>query len=280
MQHKRTILLTGIPRSGTTLCCHLLNQQPNTVALHEPISSESFNNSDRQLAIKVINEFVNSSRTEVLASGLVQSKQLDGSIPSNPVKSDDGHLRKEQVSPGQMRVDETLSDDFLLVVKHNALFTALVNDLVKDFTCYAVVRNPLATLLSWQTVDLPIHQGYVPMGELFDPILQKDLNERETIIDRQLYILRWFYRSFSENLDRKQIIRYEDIVDTNGEALSIVLNHDFKPESKLVNQNANRLYQDVNIELFLHRLIEEADIYSDFYDTNDLQKLAEQLRAL
>jgi len=27
-------------------------------------------------------------------------------------------------------------------------------------------------------------------------------------------------------------------------------------------------------------LIEEADIYSDFYDTNDLQKLAEQLRAL
>ena len=118
------------------------------------------------------------------------------------------------------------------------------------------------------------------MGELFDPILQKDLNERETIIDRQLYILRWFYRSFSENLDRKQIIRYEDIVDTNGEALSIVLNHDFKPESKLVNQNANRLYQDVKIELFLHRLIEEADIYSDFYDTNDLQKLAEQLRAL
>ncbi|MDG2070532.1 MAG: sulfotransferase domain-containing protein, partial [Pseudomonadales bacterium] len=216
MQHKRTILLTGIPRSGTTLCCHLLNQQPNTVALHEPISSESFNNSDRQLAIKVINEFVNSSRTEVLSSGLVQSKQLAGSIPSNPVKSDDGHLRKEQVSPGQMSVNETLSEDFLLVVKHNALFTALVNDLVKDFTCYAVVRNPLATLLSWQTVDLPIHQGYVPMGELFDPILQKDLNERETIIDRQLYILRWFYRSFSENLDRKKIIRYEDIVDTNG----------------------------------------------------------------
>ncbi|MDG2072216.1 MAG: hypothetical protein P8J55_10985, partial [Pseudomonadales bacterium] len=72
----------------------------------------------------------------------------------------------------------------------------------------------------------------------------------------------------------------EDIVDTNGEVLSIVVNHDFKPESKLVNQNANRLYQDVKIELFLHRLIEEADIYSDFYDTNDLHKLAEQLRAL
>jgi broad-specificity NMP kinase len=31
-------LITGIPRSGTTLCCKLLNQRADVVALHEPIN--------------------------------------------------------------------------------------------------------------------------------------------------------------------------------------------------------------------------------------------------
>ena len=31
------IVLTGIPRSGTTLTCHLLNKVPNVVALFEPM---------------------------------------------------------------------------------------------------------------------------------------------------------------------------------------------------------------------------------------------------
>ncbi len=31
------IILTGVPRSGTTLICHLLNQLPGVGALHEPL---------------------------------------------------------------------------------------------------------------------------------------------------------------------------------------------------------------------------------------------------
>ncbi|GBL04167.1 hypothetical protein KUL10_14730 [Glaciecola sp. KUL10] len=34
-------LITGIPRSGTTLCCNIINQQANTIALHEPIDPSS-----------------------------------------------------------------------------------------------------------------------------------------------------------------------------------------------------------------------------------------------
>ena len=33
----RNLLLTGVPRSGTTLCCHLLGQASDTVALFEPM---------------------------------------------------------------------------------------------------------------------------------------------------------------------------------------------------------------------------------------------------
>ena len=35
------IVLTGVPRAGTTLACHLLNRVLDTVALHEPIDPEA-----------------------------------------------------------------------------------------------------------------------------------------------------------------------------------------------------------------------------------------------
>jgi hypothetical protein len=40
--NQTNIVSTGLPRSGTTLTCHLLNKLPNTVALHEPIAPGQF----------------------------------------------------------------------------------------------------------------------------------------------------------------------------------------------------------------------------------------------
>jgi hypothetical protein len=36
------VVLTGLPRSGTTLTCHLLNKLPDTVALHEPMQGVDY----------------------------------------------------------------------------------------------------------------------------------------------------------------------------------------------------------------------------------------------
>jgi hypothetical protein len=38
----RNVLITGMPRSGTTLVCSLLNKLPETVALHEPMNVWEF----------------------------------------------------------------------------------------------------------------------------------------------------------------------------------------------------------------------------------------------
>src|SRR5689334_16285425 len=38
----RDVLVTGLPRSGTTLTCHLLQKLPDTVALHEPMDFHKF----------------------------------------------------------------------------------------------------------------------------------------------------------------------------------------------------------------------------------------------
>jgi hypothetical protein len=39
---KRNVVLTGMPRSGTSLTCSLLNKAPNTVALNEPVTPGRF----------------------------------------------------------------------------------------------------------------------------------------------------------------------------------------------------------------------------------------------
>ena len=38
----RNVLVTGTPRSGTTLICSLVNKLPDTVALHEPMNVWEF----------------------------------------------------------------------------------------------------------------------------------------------------------------------------------------------------------------------------------------------
>lgn len=274
---KRTILLTGIPRSGTTLCCHLLNQLPNTIALHEPISSQDLEALPRGLAVHAITDFGRSARHQALTSRVVKTKQLDGIVPSNPVNFDDGRLREEQVSLGTMDITKPLSEDFTLVIKHNALFTALLSSLIRRFCCYAIVRNPLATLASWQTVNLPIHEGHVPMGERFDMALQSDLRGLESSLDRQLCIMRWFYNSFSRNLGQENIVRYEDIIDSNGNTLLRLLDKSIDYKSSLEKQNNSKSYRGLDVNLLMNRLLQETDIYEGFYTTEDIQILADEM---
>jgi len=49
-----------------------------------------------------------------------------------------------------IEVDKQLSPDFLLVMKHNSAFAGVLDRLVRRLPVYAVVRNPLSILSSWQ----------------------------------------------------------------------------------------------------------------------------------
>lgn len=278
MAASQTKLLTGIPRSGTTLCCHLLNESPNTIALHEPISPQEFSSRNSLDAVQTITTFSVSTRRSALLSGQVASKQIDGAVPSNPVgeQSEDG-LRSEQVVAGVINVDKPLDQSLTLIIKHNALFTALLSTLVRQFSCYAVIRNPLATIASWQTVDLPIHEGHVPMAEQFDTDLRHRLSEIEEVLDRQLFILRWFYAAYRNDIEPSHVIRYEDIVATQGAVLA-PLADGIPTAGILENKNANAHYRDLDINGLLNRLLQERDIFAGFYSEQDLRNLAQDIQ--
>src|SRR5688572_31816572 len=122
----RDVLLTGIPRSGTTLSCHLLNKLPEVVALHEPMDvSRFFGVEDAAEVRRLVAGFCTRTRESVLTSGVAPSKQVGGKVPDIPVASAYGEkgLRPRVVSRGEVTIDPPVSSGFTLIVKHPGLFT-------------------------------------------------------------------------------------------------------------------------------------------------------------
>jgi hypothetical protein len=72
------VVLMGLPRSGTTLACHLLNKLPDTVALAEPISPGKFADRlpDYEAVCDGIEESYGRMRRMALRDGKVISKHL------------------------------------------------------------------------------------------------------------------------------------------------------------------------------------------------------------
>src|SRR3954466_7676532 len=211
----RNVLITGTPRSGTTLLCSLLNKLPDTVALHEPMNVWEFPNCPDAPAIAdVIERFCQDTRKSLLEKGVAVSKHVGGLIPDN-VAADQVNrsgTRLRHTEHGPVVVDKPLSKNFDLAIKHPVAFSALLETLVQRFECFAIIRNPLATLASWNSLAwLNVGKGHAPIGEKLDPEFRRKLADEPDVIERQLLILEWFYDRFRHFLPDKAMIKYEDL---------------------------------------------------------------------
>lgn len=282
MNPSNTLLLTGLPRAGTTLCCHILNTYPNVLALHEPMTPSDFDPAlGRAVAVAHVANFARQNRASALAEGRVVSRQKDGRVPDNPVgqtTSEDG-LRQMDVSLGEIDVrDRLLGDNFTLILKHNALFTALLPELNDALPVYGIVRNPLAVLASWNQVDLPVNQGHIPAAEMFDPQLKAQLAQIDDRLQRQLHILEWFCRQYLDHLGGR-ILRYEDFVVNPhlvGERLQLG-SSDQVGDKPRTNRNAG--YDLAQMELFYQQLRGFGDAVRYFYPLAQLDELMDKIRA-
>jgi hypothetical protein len=157
---QRNIVLTGLPRSGTMLACRLLNTLPDTVALHEPIAPGKFADmEDDRAVLEGLERFFRRMRRMIRKEKVALSKNVGGNIPDNAYEQarsavgPRSHTGGKGTQKGKAVVDKDLEAGFLLVIKQPALFSGLLPVLVKRFPCYAIVRNPLAVLASWNSVD-------------------------------------------------------------------------------------------------------------------------------
>lgn len=275
------VLVTGTPRSGTTLSCHLLNKLPDTVALHEPMQVKKFAElQDHEEICQSIRSFCDEQRVLIHTRKRAISKNVSGVVPDNPVGTDrsDMGLRQSIVSRGEIIIDKELSQDFMLVVKHNSAFTAVLEGLVKRFPVYAVVRNPLATLSSWGSVAFGVQSGNARAAERLDPNLKARLAEIDDELDRQIYLLGWFHGQFRRYLPEEAIIHYESVMESGGRALSVV-----RPEAKdliepLESRNKSKLYDYRSMLRLGERLLNSEGAYWESYTKESVERLLHELK--
>jgi hypothetical protein len=273
------VLITGTPRSGTTLTCHLLNKLPETVALHEPIRGSRFRSPEAVCGL--VRDFCDEQRRSILEQKRAISKQQDGVVLDNPIGTRRGSsgLRERLVSRGEIIIEKELSPNFTLAVKQPGAFTATLDQLVTCFPVFAIVRNPLATLASWTSVPLAVQRGQFPIVERFDNDLKTSLAGTADELDRQIQLLGWFHSRIRRYLPDEAIIRYEAIVTSGGQALAVV-----QPAAEFLNeplhsQNTSNLYDHDLMLRIGERLLGSEGGHWELYSKQSVEHLLRDLTA-
>ncbi len=277
----QTWLLSGIPRSGTSLCCRLAGGLPDTVALSEPIRRKAWGGMDTPRdAVARIGDFAERTRARILTEGRAPSVQVGGSLDDDRVslQRGDSGLRQPRGEWGEIEIGKPLTPRFALVIKHNALFAALLPHLADSFPCLALVRNPLSVLASWQTVNLPVHRGRIPAGEELDPGLRGALDQEPNVLERQLIVLDWFFGRFRDGLAPENILRYEDLIESGGLALYRRIGHARAHPAVLNGRNDSTLYDRSSVDMLLDALLKTGGSWRHFYRPSDCEQVAAGIR--
>ncbi len=276
----KNLLITGVPRSGTTLSCHLLNGLDDCVALHEPMEvRDLMAETDGPKQIQQIHTFLHENRILIKKKGRAISIHRDGKVPDNPVveAGDNSGKRKLDVSRGEIEIPGEFTDKTYLVIKHPAVFSGLLPKLVKEFQVFAVVRNPISVLGSWMTMPFGVREGHAPAAEGVDPKLKKELAAINDTLDRQVHLLAWFFHQYKTYLPSTSIIRYEDVIATQGQALSVVVPSAKTLSAPLQSRNKSKVYDAVAMNEAGERLLASSGAFWDFYQPKDVEKVLSEL---
>ena len=278
----RNIVITGPGRSGTTLTCHLLNRLPNTVALAEPLSPSRFEEQmpDYDAVCDELEKIYRRMRHRALRKGVVRSKHVGGAVPDNTKGQVDG-VRQRIVVKGNIPVGKDLDKDFYLAIKQPGMFTALLPGLSKRFPCYAIVRNPLAIIASSSSIP-PGKKGKNPSAKvLYDSGYRRQVEgDRKAGVDQtdqRLKRMHYNFERYETSLPRENIIRYEDICESKGRALSVIVPGAAGLDEPLENKNANPLYDREKMLRVGERLLESEGAYWSFYTREDVQGIMDEL---
>lgn len=271
----RDIILTGIPRSGTTLCCHLLNEIPGVVALHESMNvAELTKDRSPRARCKRVSRFFNKTRREIIRHGRAPSKTRQGVVPDNHVTDevDEQGLRIARVEYGHIRVDPAIGNTGRIVLKHPNAFSAIVDELATCFPTFAVVRNPLSLLGSWNSVRMNFSQGRAPAAERLDSALADRLGRIDDPVIRQVELLSWYYEQYARHLRPEAVIRYEDVIASGGTVLQVIVPEAAALRSDLSSRNRSNVYsREVISELADEILMRPDGGWWHYYERRDVQ---------
>ncbi|MDX1975003.1 MAG: sulfotransferase [Rickettsiales bacterium] len=185
------ILVTGIPRSGTTLVSALIDGLPDAVCLNEPDwQAGNFTPNPTNYAKWLVGDFVKVRRRLLLGESVPERRAADGSAVTNYYKLDP---ESNAVKTNYTTVRFTrpgLSENFSLAIKHNGPYMGALPAIAELawFRIVAVVRNPIDVIHSWRSLDLPISRGEMPNATAYWPALAELTARPMDLLERQVRI--------------------------------------------------------------------------------------------
>jgi hypothetical protein len=279
------VLLTGLARGGTTLSCELLNRLPDIRALDEPMDPnrlirDATGDDGRSLDVASIHagieRFAIEQRRSILDRGVALTRHVDGRVLGAEKVSDsrgeDG-LRTRMATRSEIPFDPPTSSSFTLVIKHPVAFTALLPVLLDRFPVFALVRNPLSVLASWESVPMHYREGRLGLRTIIAPELAARLEAVDDRIERQLMLLEWFFEMYATALPPERVIRYEDIVATGGAALAPIAPAAGGLKLPLRSRNTATVYDSAHIREVGPLLLERAGAHWLFYTPEEVKEV-------
>ncbi len=278
------VLLTGLPRGGTTLGCELLNRLPDVRALDEPMdpnqllrdaTPEEGEPPDAGRILAGIERFALGQRRSIAHRGVALTLHVDGRVLGarvSDVRGPDG-LRQPMGKRSEIAIEPPASPDFTLVIKHPVAFTALLPILLERFDVFAIVRNPLAVLCSWESAPFMQREGRLGLRPEIAPEIARRLEATEDRLERQLTLLSWFFESYASALPRERVIRYEDVIATGGAALAPIAPSAGGLSVPLGSRNTAAVYDREHMRELGRLLLEREGDYWPFYRPEEVRKL-------
>lgn len=216
-ENSTALVLTGIPRSGTTLAACLVDHLEDTVCLNEPARYYEWAVScaNRMHFVRNVLEDLRATRQKLAKGGTVADvREEDGSAPTNYY---DARNRRRILNCHQVGRPAS-GEKLLLAVKHNEPLTATLPELCAsdDIAIVAIVRHPVPTILSWRSRPIPLRAGRLSIGYRLWPEALEAEQAAHSVIEAQASIYALYCRRYWSLRDRITIVRYEDMINNPG----------------------------------------------------------------
>lgn len=271
------ILLTGIPRSGSSMLCVFLNQIPGVLALNEGLRLGGLETT--QQAREHVYQAYADIRAQVLHNGTAPARHKNGVQVTNHFTREAGQ-RSLMLQKSDIRVDKPLQPDFMLGIKHNAGFTlALEALLVLKWPIFALIRNPLAVLGSWNSLAIPVSQGRVRGMETRAPNLAAQVEAAPDMLRKQVVILDYCFGQYHAFVKPECLLRYEDLCKQPAKVLRKIVNdRDVSALRPTENLNTSPIYPLNRFPEFEEALCELPEAkWRLFYSEQELRALRAEI---
>lgn len=211
----RNVILTGIPRSGTTLAASIIDSLPDTVCLNEPDWQVSkVTDTGKNFAKWLVGDFAQTRQKLLSGEPITDRRSQEGEAVTNYFLVDPASKQTQRNFKKIPFTRSGLSPDFTLAIKHNGPYLAALKPIVElnYFTVIAIVREPIGVIHSWRSVDLPISRGDLPTAKHYWPRMAELIAHDIDLLEKQVKMYDLMCERLYEQRERIHLLPYETLL--------------------------------------------------------------------